>query len=185
MSSASSTNMKIIDLSQPLYDGMPVYPGDPEVRIKSVLTVEKDEWAVQRIEMVTHDGTHVNVPRHIAVDGKTLSQYDLSQFMGAARVYDPTQELSSQHGIIFVSHDITIEVAEKIASAQIPFVGLSDAFDFNLDAERFLLNHGVISFERLANTEQLPDKTEFMFFGIPLNITDADGSPVRAFAKIG
>jgi len=27
--------MEIIDLSQPLYDGMEVYPGDPEVHIYS------------------------------------------------------------------------------------------------------------------------------------------------------
>ena len=49
--------MKIIDLSQSIYDGMPVYPGDPEVNIKPIFTVEKDQWAVNGIQMVTHDGT--------------------------------------------------------------------------------------------------------------------------------
>ena len=37
-----NVRMKIIDLSQPLYDGMDAYPGDPEVHIKQIHTLNKE-----------------------------------------------------------------------------------------------------------------------------------------------
>ncbi|MCL4374556.1 hypothetical protein M1523_01705 [Patescibacteria group bacterium] len=36
--------MQVIDLSQPLYDNMKVYPGDPEVHIKQAHWLDKDGW---------------------------------------------------------------------------------------------------------------------------------------------
>jgi kynurenine formamidase len=81
--------MKIIDLSQSLYDHMPVFPGDPEVSIHEIHTIE---------------------------------------------------------------------------------------------LEKLLLKHNIISCENLIHTDELPSK--FMFYGVPLNIKDSDGSPVRAFAII-
>lgn len=178
--------MTIIDLSQPIYDNMPVYPGDPEVHIKPVFTVEKDDWAVSRIEMVTHDGTHVNVPRHIDPKAASLSDFALDSFISKATVFqsESEKELDSELAYLFVESEITMEIAERVVAAGVKVVGLADIFDFNLDAERYLLQHGVISYEKLSNTDQLPKDTSFMFYGIPLNIQDADGSPVRAFAVI-
>lgn len=34
--------MRIIDLSQELYSGYPVYPWDPEISIEKIFTVEND-----------------------------------------------------------------------------------------------------------------------------------------------
>ncbi len=56
--------MKIIDLTVPIYTGMPVYPGDPEVDIEQVQTVENDEWNMKRLHICSHDGTHINAPSH-------------------------------------------------------------------------------------------------------------------------
>jgi arylformamidase len=176
--------MKIIDLSQIIYDGMPVYPGDPEVKIKPVFTVEKDEWAVSGIEMVTHDGTHINVPRHIDPKGKALNEYSVNDFISVAKVYSIDEELDSKKAYIFVDHQITMDIAKELVKAGVKMVGLSDKFDFDLEAERYLLEQGVISYEKLTNTEHLPKDTQFTFYGIPLNIKDSDGSPVRAFAEL-
>jgi len=57
--------MKIIDLSQTLYDHMPVYPGDPEVIIKEIHTINKEGWNLRNMTFTTHIGTHVNVPYHM------------------------------------------------------------------------------------------------------------------------
>jgi arylformamidase len=53
-----------------------------------------------------------------------------------------------------------------------------------LDAriEKDLLAAGIISFENLANLNELPES--FVFYGMPLHIRGGDGSPVRAFAVI-
>ena len=66
---------EIIDLSQEIFAGMPVFPGLPEVRITVHATHE--EWdgitgsdvvspAVNRLEMGEHTGTHVDAINHMA-----------------------------------------------------------------------------------------------------------------------
>jgi kynurenine formamidase len=41
---------------------------------------------------------------------------------------------------------------------------------------------GISHWERLVNLEELLDKKEFQFFGVPLKFQGGSGSPVRAFA---
>jgi kynurenine formamidase len=43
--------MKIIDLSLPLYTGMPVYPGDPEASIERIQTITERGWELRRIQI--------------------------------------------------------------------------------------------------------------------------------------
>lgn len=62
--------MNIVDLSQSIYDSMPVYPGDPEVIIKEIHTIQKNGWNLQNMTFTTHIGTHVNVPYHMNDKGK-------------------------------------------------------------------------------------------------------------------
>ena len=67
--------IEIIDLSQELYSGMPVFPGLPGVQITTHVTHE--EWdgitesdvispAVNRLELGEHAGTHVDAFNHMA-----------------------------------------------------------------------------------------------------------------------
>ena len=74
--------MEIIDLSQEIYAGMPVYPGLPQVKMKIHATHE--EWAgepdaktatpgVYNIEMGEHTGTHVDAFNHMAREYKSQS----------------------------------------------------------------------------------------------------------------
>ncbi len=66
---------EIIDLSQEIYTGMPVFSGLPEVRITVHATHE--QWdgiagsdvvspAVNRLELGEHTGTHVDALSHMA-----------------------------------------------------------------------------------------------------------------------
>jgi arylformamidase len=175
--------MKIIDLSLPLYSGMPVYPGDPEASIALVHTIERNGWNLRRLEINSHDGTHVNVPSHMIVGGRTLDDYALADFCGPARCYTPDMAISSADGILFADRNIDEGIAAKIKEARPKFVGLSCRFDLDLAIEKDLLAAGFICFERLANLEQLPGN--FEFFGVPLKIRGGEASPVRAFALVG
>jgi kynurenine formamidase len=67
--------LEIIDLSQEIYTGMPVFPGLPEVSI--TLHVSHEQWdgitdsdvispAVNRLELGEHTGTHVDALSHMA-----------------------------------------------------------------------------------------------------------------------
>ncbi len=175
--------MKIIDLTLPLYTGMPVYPGDPEASVELIQTIPKEGWNMRRLEISSHDGTHVNAQVHGVENGKTLDNYPLERFYGHARIYSSSVPIRSNEGIVFRDRNISKEIAEEIKTVRPRFVGLSSTYEVDVDIERDLLQADIILFERLTNVEQLPD--EFDFYGMPLNIREGDGSPVRAFAVVG
>lgn len=161
---------------------MPVYPGDPEVSIELIQTHEKEGWDMRRIQINGHDGTHVNAPVHMVPGGKTLDDMPLDMFCGSARIYYPGSPMASEMGYIFRDQNIDQTIAEQIKKARPRFVGLSSAYEWDVEIEKDLLKEDIVLFERIANTDQLPE--EFEFYGMPLNIKEGDGSPIRAFAVI-
>lgn len=83
--------IEIIDLSQEIYTGMPVFPGLPEVEI--TLHVSHEEWdgitgsdvispAVNRLELGEHTGTHVDAINHMARQyrGQSIDTMPLGMF---------------------------------------------------------------------------------------------------------
>ncbi|UGT41552.1 cyclase family protein [Nocardia yamanashiensis] len=80
--------MRLIDLSVPLRTGMPVYPGDPEVRITPALTVAADGVNVLHLDLGSQTGTHVDAPAHIDDALPTLEMLPLERFTGRAVVVD-------------------------------------------------------------------------------------------------
>lgn len=82
---------EIIDLSQEIFSGMPVFPGLPEVTI--TLHVSHEQWegitdsdvvspAVNRLELGEHTGTHVDALNHMARQyrGQSIDAMPLSMF---------------------------------------------------------------------------------------------------------
>ncbi|MDF9752065.1 cyclase family protein [Arthrobacter sp. ES3-54] len=80
--------MTWFDLSVPLRTGMPVYPGDPEVRIASALTVEADGANVLSLALGSHSGTHADAPLHVGDGWAALDELPLSRFGGIAEIVD-------------------------------------------------------------------------------------------------
>jgi arylformamidase len=176
--------MRVIDLSQSIAEDMPIWPGDPETKLEVVQTIDIDTWELRYLQMSTHSGTHVNVPAHMVVGGKTLDDYTPSAFMGKAVVIDLEEEYPSGVGLLFTQGTLDMKYVDKIISAQPLFIGTSENCEFDVETERKLLELGIISFENLTNLEQLPTDDTCMFYGFPLKIKAGDGSPVRAVAVI-
>lgn len=78
----------IVDLSHPLEDGMPVYPGDPTVQIRTATTVEEHGYNVLDVHMGSQTGTHVDAPFHFLADGARIDQLPLELFLAPAVVVD-------------------------------------------------------------------------------------------------
>lgn len=171
--------MKVIDLSSPLYDGMPVYPGDPAVSIEVVHTYEEDSWQLRQLSLGSHTGTHVDALSHMHPDGKRLDEMDLTQFFGPAAVVDLDAEWPKAVGLFF-TEPVTTAYLDKIVKFQPVFVG----GELSVDLERALLGQGIVTYTGLVNLERLPRGIIFSFFGLPLNILGGDGSPVRAIALL-
>ncbi len=178
----TSSTMRIIDLTQTLFDHMPVYPGDPDLILTQIQTIEKEGWNMGRIEMNLHDGTHVNAPIHMTTRGKTLDELPLEHFTGQCVLYKDGMTFDRNMGVIFTIKNIDMALAKQLAQMPPKFVGLSDRFEFDIEVEKYLLANDIVSYERLANTDKLPE--QFMFYGFPLRIKEGDGSPVRAVAVI-
>ncbi|MEI3867470.1 cyclase family protein [Microbacterium sp. CCNWLW134] len=77
----------IHDLSHVVSDGMPVYPGDPEVHVEAGLTIAADGVDVARLTMGSHTGTHVDAPSHTVPGGRTMASVGLDELVGDAIVF--------------------------------------------------------------------------------------------------
>lgn len=94
---------KIIDITTPISTFTRVFPGDPEPEIERICTVEKEGYAVSRIILGSHTGTHVDAPSHVLSNGLPVDKLELKSLMGMALVLD----LSSLEGAL------TADVLEK------------------------------------------------------------------------
>ncbi len=209
--------MQVIDLSQPLYEGMPVYPGTPAPVFSTVTTVENHGYRVKKIAMNTHVGTHMDAPAHMLADGKTLDILPLERFMGRAAIVDVRAcaggiialgELQAQKELLeqvdFVLFWtgwsrywgqeqylrqyplLTAEAAGWLGKQSLKGIGI-DAISFDaIDSKDFmihqlLLAQELVLVENLTRLEEVQSSADF--FALPLPLSEADGSPVRAFAS--
>ncbi len=81
----------------------------------------------------------------------------------------------------------TEKAARKLITFRIKGIGIDtispDKID-SLSVHRLLLSADILIIENLRGLSRLPGNTIFDFWAIPLKIKDADGAPVRCFAKI-
>ncbi|MDD9267117.1 cyclase family protein [Paenibacillus sp. GCM10023248] len=172
--------MQVIDLTLPIADGMPVYPGDPEVKVKVVHTYEQHTWELRQLSMGSHTGTHVDAPSHMHPGGATLDELPLERFFGASQVVRIKDAVWPENRGLFFCESVGIECYDRLAALRPPFVG----GELSEELERALLGIGVVTYTGLQSLERLPVATDFMFYGFPLRIVSGDGSPVRAVAVV-
>jgi kynurenine formamidase len=74
----------LIDLTQPVRTGMPVFPNDPEVVFEAAPALPP--WRVTRLSLGTHSGTHIDAASHFLPKGATIDEYPLERFVMTAHV---------------------------------------------------------------------------------------------------
>lgn len=171
--------MKVIDLSIPLYTGMDVFPGDPEVKIDVVHTYERDTWELRNLSMGSHTGTHVDAYSHMHEGKDNLDKIPIERFFGKAQVVKLSEDWPKEVGLFFIE-EMGIKELNRIINANPGFIG----GNITEDLERALLGKEIITYTRLINLKLIPKGKIFMFYGLPLKIKSGDGSPVRAIAII-
>ena len=84
--------MKIYDVTVPISKELPVYPGDPAIRIERKATLNKNDsrYNLSRFSFGAHTGTHVDAPFHFLEDGITVDRLPLELLIGRARVVEVT-----------------------------------------------------------------------------------------------
>jgi len=80
--------MRFIDLSHALQDGLPNFEGDPQIRIRSAASIPVQPCNVMELTMSSHQGTHLDAPRHFYAGGRTVDDIPLDRFHGPATLID-------------------------------------------------------------------------------------------------
>jgi kynurenine formamidase len=202
--------MNLIDLTVPLNEQTPVYPGDPATRIKPQGTLATDGSNDHYISVGTHVGTHIDAPLHMLADGKNLDAMPVEQFVGKGvyvkvenRQFDleKLRAADIKQGDIVLFHtgldehyhdpayysdfpEMPAEVAEYLVTKQIKMVGFDmsgpDHPPFKI--HKILLGASILIIENLTNLAELAGKN-FTVYALPVKL-QLDGAPARVIAQI-
>ncbi|MFD2445969.1 cyclase family protein [Bacillus sp. CGMCC 1.16607] len=197
--------MKIIDITAPIFEGMPVYKNKPEKQPK-IETVTNAHVTESRISLDVHTGTHVDAPLHMMNDGKTIETLPIERLVRSCKVFDLTsasekitkediKDLSINQGdfILFKtknSYDdqfnfefiyVAEDAAEYLAEIGISGVGI-DALGIERAQEghpthRALMGKDIIIIEGIRLKEV--EAGEYFMVAAPLKLQGVDASPAR------
>jgi arylformamidase len=81
----------IYDVTVPISNALPVWPGDPPVQLSRKSHASRDKTHTVRltaIEMGSHTGTHMDAPFHMIDGGKRLSDFPLDTLIGKVTVFE-------------------------------------------------------------------------------------------------
>ena len=202
--------MTLIDLSVPISEFMPVYPGDPATKIEPGGTIQKDGFEDHYLSIGTHAGTHIDAPSHMILNGKTLDQFPLEAFVGRGvciKIQNKRFDLQSIMAIPLQEGDIVFfhtgmsdrftekdyfdeypafpeELAHYLVQKKVKIVGV-DMGSVDHDAfsvHKIFLQNNILIIENLTNLLLLENK-QFTVYAFPLKLS-LDGSPVRVIAEI-
>jgi kynurenine formamidase len=80
--------MRVVDLTQPMTNGMPVMEGITPPRFRDLAEVATDGYAMSEYAFVNHTGTHVDAPAHQVAGGATLDDIPLDRLVTDAFTID-------------------------------------------------------------------------------------------------
>jgi arylformamidase len=83
--------MRLIDLSQPVFDNCPNCPAHPAARvdiIDSHIPSHHESWHMELLTFTSHTGSHVDAPLHKLPGGASLDDIPLEQWQGPALIFD-------------------------------------------------------------------------------------------------
>lgn len=201
--------MKIIDISQPLGVSTAVWPGDQPFELRwSMEQARGDSVNVAVLTMSVHTGTHTDGGFHVSASGLRAAQLPLEAFLGQALVIDARGlaildervlddvALNGAVRVLFRTRDAidetvfprdflspTVGLARRLVGEGVRLVG-SDAPSMDhvdsktLEAHHVLVEGGVAILENLVLSEVAAGV--YTLIALPLKLTEADASPVRA-----
>lgn len=176
-----------IDISTPIGDGMAHWPGDPEVRVERISSIEADGSNVTALSMCAHTGTHMDAPCHYIAGGLGIDAMPAEVGLGPARV-TAEMPLKCRPGerILYKGEALTLDAAERLARCGARLVGIGSLSvgpggEEGDAVHRALLGAGVWLLEGLDLSGIEPGEYELLC--LPLRIAGADGAPARAFLR--
>ncbi|MEO7401024.1 MAG: arylformamidase [Polaromonas sp.] len=203
--------LKIWDISPALDEQSDVFPGDTRYSQQPHFSLSPGcPVNVSRIQLSPHTGAHADAPLHYANDQPAIGAVDLAPYLGPcrvihcmdcgplvlpehiahaldglpARVLLRTARAASQSWTSFTA--IAPETLALLATKNIALVGIDTpsvdpASSQDLPSHQQLLAHQLRVLENLV-LDDVPEG-DYELIALPLKLTRADASPVRAILR--
>jgi arylformamidase len=197
--------MPIWDLTHPLHEGMPAFPGDPPFERQVLKRLAAgDPFELSRLGLSAHAGTHVDPPAHFVAGGATVDRLTIDALLGEAVVLDLTGVASvvrpedleraalPAHARIVLLRTgsspgaprwttLSPEAATWLAEGAVRTVGIDgpslDPGD-EVAAHRALAERGIVAVVNLRLDGVAEGR--YGFACLPILIEGGDGAPARA-----
>lgn len=201
----------MIDITRALHAGHPTWPGDTPFKLKQTSYMAKGASVnVMALSTSTHLGTHLDAPFHYDANGGKLADVPLDVLIGPAQVlhalaHDPVPAEVVQHAqaleerVLFFTGQselwtefpkdfspLSPELIYALADKGVRLVGTDspsvDRFDSkDLPVHKACADTGMYIVEGL--NLQGVDQGFYQLLCLPLNLPEADASPVRALLE--
>ena len=204
---------RLWDISPPVHAGSPVFPGDTVYSQRWSARIAADcPVNVSAITLSPHVGAHADAPLHYDEAGAAIGAVDLTPFLGVCRVIHAiacgplvrTRHL--QHALAGLPPRVLVrtyaqaplstfdnaltayaaETIEHLADCGVVLVGIDTASIDPADSKT-LASHQVIRRRGLRVLENLwldeVPEGDYELIALPLKLTTADASPVRAVLR--
>ncbi len=81
-------SLRLIDLSQPIFDSGPNCPGHPSLRSEVTIDHTTGAWHMEMLTLASHTGSHLDAPLHKIAGGAAIDALPLEGFVGPAYIAD-------------------------------------------------------------------------------------------------
>jgi kynurenine formamidase len=227
-------NFQIVDLTRPIFEGMPQWYGHQRTFIMTNQTHEQFEeiwkskcgFEAHNLLISEHCGTHTDAIFEYDPNGPHLDESPLELYYGPAICLDVSagmgttdqlsraaleqalaasgQEIRAGDAVLLhfgygdrvwperayaeENPGLSQEAAEWLAQQGVVNIGVDQmSIDSSTDADSVghmvCKKYGIVNTESLTNLDKVINQ-RFLFFGLPLNIRQGTGSPIRAIAVL-
>ncbi|MFT3777037.1 MAG: arylformamidase [Ottowia sp.] len=201
------------DISPPVHAGSPVFPGDTPYRQRWSAAIGPGcPVNVSALTLSPHVGAHADAPLHYDPEGAAIGALDLAPFLGTCRVIHAigVRPLVRWAHIAHAAHALpprvlvrtsqrmpvdawdgglaafAPETVERLADAGVRLIGIDTASidpadSKTLDSHQVIRRRGLRVLENLV-LDDVPEG-DYELIALPLKLTTADASPVRAVLR--
>ena len=202
----------IYDISPPITENMPVWPGDTPPSREVLLDMKKgDNLTLSTLHGTVHLGAHADGPNHYGRDARTIDQQSLDIYLGSCQVIKVDVPRNTRITMDMIPIDITEprvlfstgtfpdpnqwnddfaalapELIDSLAGKGVKLIGI-DAPSVDLFESKDLPAHHMFLQHDLAILEGIvlegvPDGV-YELIALPLKLVGFDASPVRAILR--
>lgn len=201
---------KIIDISPLIHPKTAVFPGDTPFSQQFLLDMhDGHHLSLSSFQTTTHIGAHTDAPNHYSLHGVSIEKRPLDIYLGVAQVIEVSLQKNSriqiQHlhnkkisapRVLFKTNSfpdpdqwnsdfmsLSAELIDHLAAQGVRLVGI-DTPSIDLAEDKILESHQAVARHDMAILEGIVlthvAEGVYQLIALPLKISGADASPVRA-----